>query len=135
MLDFLAKTLVPGLLALWPAVLAVALIAAIGARADGSSSGRWRGIARLAVLFSLVTCLFLALREAAIPVNNRLTRDIVAFAVIGFVGPAISYVCAFARGEAPTWLRAALSLIAGFVPLVISPLMLLFVHCTSGDCL
>jgi hypothetical protein len=135
LLNSLAKALFPGILALWPAVLAVALIAVSGARADGPSSGQWRRMARFAVLFSFVACLVLGYREAVIPANNRLTRDVVAFAAIGFLGPAISYVFAFSRGKSPAWLRVTLSLIAGYVPLVMSPLVLLFVHCTSGDCL
>jgi hypothetical protein len=123
------------LVAFWPAVLAILAITTSGARAYDVSSGPWHSIGRLAVLLSGFACLVLALREASIPVYNRLTRDVVAFALIGFVGPAIAYAFAFARRTFPLWMRMLLSLVAGIVPLVISPLLLLVVHCTSGDCL
>lgn len=135
MLAFLVAALPVALLSFWPAVLAVFVLVVAGSRCS-SASPRTRGaLAVSSIAFSLCACLVIALREAAIPANNRLTRDVVAFVLIGGIAPSLACLGAGWHRLSAAWLRVMVSLAMGMLPLLASPAILLLVHCTSGDCL
>ena len=119
----------------WPALLAIVVVAVIGATSvfrDVRSF--WFATAGIVTVTGGV-CLAIALREASNPLANRLTRDVVAFALLGAIAPLLVSATSRFFFRRDVWLRTSASLLVGLVPIYLSPLILLAVHCSSGDCL
>ena len=135
MSQFWLDTVTPALVEFWPSVVAVILVAVAGSVAGDGRADPWRRIALAGVVAASVACLVHALRAAAVPVNNMLTRDVVTMVFIGAFAPTLSYVVTFMWRVRARWLRVSLALIAGLMLLLLSPLVLLAAHCSSGDCL
>ena len=131
MFQFLISSLPSALVWFWPSLCAVAAIAIANARPFRLQ----HRFSATAVVFALAASTALALHAAADPINNRLGRDTVAFVLIGTLAPTTAGLVAFIARRNSAWLRGIAPLLAGILPLASSPLVLLLVHCTSGDCL
>lgn len=60
-------------------------------------------------------------------------RDIVALALFALACPIVSATLVVGRGSALS--RAGVAAAVVGVSIIVAPFLLLFVHCTSGDCL
>ena len=128
---FTAESFFWVLAAFWPAVLAVFTVVFVGVRFPP----HLHKVFFVGASASLALCLGLALREASIPANNLLTRDVAAYAVVGALAPIASYCAALLCRHRPAWVLVAVPAATGLVPVLASPFVLLMVHCSSGDCL
>ena len=130
-IDFVVSSLPWALAILWPALIGVLAVAVSTARFPTSVPL----VLAFAVAFALVACLLLALRQASETQVNLLTRDVIALVVIGGHAPCLSFVAARFSRLAEGLLRATVAVVAGLIPILVSPWIVLMVHCTSGDCL
>lgn len=120
----------------WPSALAVLVVA-------GASVTVWaRRPRRMATLSLVITVAVLAWYvgmlhgHAAESASNVLARDIVGELLIGAAAPLLA---AGAAGAVPSrtarvWAGVAAALV-GIAWVLASPVLLLVIHCTSGDCL
>ena len=120
-------------LAFWPSVLAVIVVAGIGTK-DRVPGSRWR-LAFVVAAVAGVMCLAIAMWEATDPIQNLLVRDIAARAIFGAAAPLVAASAVRLVSGGPAWLRGGVGLVSGLAVLGISTVVLLLVHCTSGDCL
>jgi hypothetical protein len=119
----------------WPSVVAVIVVASAAFSTAPSHASRRKLITGVAISLSGLSSLAIALHDAGNPVNNLLTRDIVAIAFLGLTAPAVTALMARFLGHSFAPFRLSVSAIVGFAVISISPVLLLLVHCTSGDCL
>ena len=119
----------------WPAVVAVLLLVASCVRSPSGSAAYTRNFALILIMGSFAVCLALAVVEASDPKHNILIRDIAARAMIGLFIPALAVATLHLFRRSSSTRRALLALVASGILLLTSPLILIFVHCTSGDCL
>lgn len=115
----------------WPAILAVLTIAALSIRLPAHTRLVFLGVS----LLSLSLSLGIALRDADDPFRNILMRDVAAVAVLSLLAPVAAYLAVLLLRGNRGWVRAAAAIAAGMAPIVSSPIVLLLVHCSSGDCL
>jgi len=121
----------------WPAVAAVAVLAALSASRLATDSARWKLVSALVIAAGVALYAPSLLLRGADPRNNLLIRDLVAALLLAAGGPALAAWSAHRlqrRGIGPTW-RAMTCLVLGLLWVAASPFVLLFAHCTSGDCL
>lgn len=98
---------------------------------------RWWSVVTIVSVVSLATNCVISFDEASQPVNNLLVRDVVAWillaGVIPFLVAAVSR--SIARNRKGVWLRTIVAVLVLVLLAGATPFVLLFVHCTSGDCL
>jgi hypothetical protein len=135
MLNALISSVPSALASYWFAVLAIAIVAALTFPSPGTRLARWRLLTGTTVILSGLAALIVVLHEARSPVNNLLTRDVVGFTLIALLAPAISATTAHLLDGSHKAVRFSVSILAGVVLLAFSSIVLLMVHCTSGDCL
>lgn len=120
---------------LLPGACAAGLVAWAAARSavfDARSQGR------RAVVLGVLTLLLsggLALIIATDPSKNRLMRDVVAQAVLATLMPVAAAIAVRQTANDPAWVRAIAGVMAALVVPAVYPIVLLLVHCSSGDCL
>lgn len=131
MLTFVADSVSWALAAFWPSVVAVLAVGLSSARFSASL----RPVFAVAVGACFIAYLALSLHQALDPTNNRLVRDAVAFVTIGVISPGAAYGAALLCRPRVAWVRATAPVVLGLIPILASPLALLLVHCSSGDCL
>lgn len=121
----------------WPVVAAIVLIAASSLTHAVESKVTWYTLSLVIVTAELAVYVPMQLALAANPLHNVITRDLVAIVALAVVLPAFtSGVSNYLwRRHLRTPLRIAAVTIPPMVVLAASPLLLLMVHCTSGDCL
>lgn len=132
MLDFSLQFLQ----ALWPVHVAAIVIALLGATELSSRPRRWwlvSGILSLAGILGVLRVNW-ATRD---PTTTWYIMDVIG---ISAYCAGVPLLCAaiVAYGQRVGWrgvTRAGASALAALVLMLIGPWILLFVHCTSGDCL
>ena len=121
----------------WPSVAAAACLAIVSASGASARPRVWLLLASSLILVALALYVPSLLGRAAEPRNNILARDIVASVTLAAAAPAWAAWAAFvlhSQGFGPIR-RALTSLALSLLLLAASPIILLVVHCTSGDCL
>ena len=118
----------------WPAILAMLVIFAVSVARDNRLYRHRRAVVGAALAFSAVACFATAMLDSSSG-NNLLVRDVVAGVFVGILAPLTTAVSLHLLSRIDPLLRVFLSVLFGLAILVVSPLLLLFVHCTSGDCL
>jgi len=102
----------------------------------GASRKWWRFVVLVSVV-AFAANLAVSLSEASKPANNILTRDVVAWVILAGGSPLL--VAAASRSVAirtdGVWFRTGAAVLTLVVLAWATPLVMLLVHCTSGDCL
>jgi len=119
----------------WPAIISVLLISGISCAAGEPLLKELRLITGIAIIVSGVAGLLTSLYHASDPQHNLLVRDIVAFSLISLAAPVLTDRTARLLVRSITFIRFIVPAFAGLLLLSTSPLILLLVHCSSGDCL
>ncbi len=115
----------------WPIVAAVFVVAAT--TAFRSRAIRIYRYAVIGIALAL-SCIGTAVILRAAP-DSVLTRDAVATIAVALFAPTASAAVGRLLGTWSAWGRCLASLLAGLLLVCASPLFILIVHCTSGDCL
>ena len=89
---------------------------------------------RVLMGLSGAACLLMALLEAQTN-SNLLLRDMVAWTLIGALIPALALGAQWLLRDQSQFMGRVGAFLAGGSLLVVSPFVVLLVHCTSGDCL
>jgi hypothetical protein len=121
----------------WPSFAAAACLAVFSAWGASAQPRYWVLLAGFLIIVALALYVPSLLGRAAEPRNNILGRDIVASVALAAAAPAWAAWAAFAlhsQGFGPIR-RAVTSLAMSLLLLAASPIIVLLVHCTSGDCL
>jgi chromate transport protein ChrA len=121
----------------WPSALAVVIAVCV------SASTRIRERRRAAILAVVLAVAVTAvygwiLRDQVTdPRSNILGRDVAGRLLIGAAAPLLTvFVAAFARFRGVhVWVAEVISGLVGAVWILVGPLILLYIHCSSGDCL
>ena len=131
MIEFVASAAPAALMAFWPITAAILVVAA--AIVPRSSALRpFRGfVVVAAIVGSAVGALIISLSQGGSP----LIRDVFAAIIVALLAPGVVAFVGVVLGSAPAVARFFGAVAAGMVLLCASPLFLLLVHCTSGDCL
>ena len=135
MFNFVLSSIPYVLSLFWPALVAVLLVGYIMSKNIESRTKKWRFIAGIAIVISGITGLALGLYEASNPKNNRLIQDVISYALISFSAPALAALTANLMARSGAISRFLFSTLAGTLLIFASPVILLLVHCSSGDCL
>ena len=131
MIEFVTSAAPAALIAFWPITTAILVVAAAMApRSNALPTSRGFVIAT-AIAASGVGALIISLSQDGSP----LIRDVVAAVIVALLAPGLTAALGVVLGSAPAAARFFGALAAGLVLLCASPLFLLLVHCTSGDCL
>ncbi len=131
----------PPLLALyldfWPVAVASAVVVAASLTSAIRRKAIWIPLSLAAAGCSLAFVAPVIAAHAANPFRNMLQRDVVAALVLAAGVPLLVSLVAFlmsGRGVALLY-RVIVPCVIAVVCIGTSPLYLLFVHCTSGDCI
>jgi hypothetical protein len=121
----------------WPSAAAALCLALLGATGMPARARTW-SLVTIGVISAALTLYIPPLLErASDPVHNMLVRDILASVAIASAAPAfgawVSFSLQSRRGRPVV--RALSSLGVSILVLAAAPVVLLFAHCTSGDCL
>ncbi len=121
----------------WPAIVLTIALAIAGGTRLVASQRSWRAIAATAALLAVVAEVPFLRAAMRSPTANFLTRDAIAWLLLG-AGAILLTALVATKASAAHWRgveRAGASMLAGLFLLAIAPYVLLFVHCTSGDCI
>jgi hypothetical protein len=124
-------------LTFWPALASATVLAISGATSLVHRHRYWLAISVACATLALFFYAPALMRIAADPINNILHRDIVAALLIVGLTPLLVgwLVYALSRyGYSPVR-RAVSAIVFGLLCALAAPWVVLFVHCTSGDCL
>jgi hypothetical protein len=130
----MTRSVVSFYLQCWPFAAAALCLAALSMSTVIASPRRWTVISVVVIAAALAIYVPPLLAKAADPGNNILARDVAAFLLWATGAPAMGARVAFlfqANGALGRVLGLAMSLLW----LAVTPFVVLFVHCTSGDCL
>ncbi len=131
MIEFIASTAPAALLEFWPVTIAVLVVAAAMAHRPSTLRSSRGLVVIAAIVGSAVGALVISLSQDSSP----LIRDVVAAVVVALLAPGTAAALGALLGAGPTAARFFGASVAGLLLLCASPLFLLLVHCTSGDCL
>jgi hypothetical protein len=121
----------------WPSALAVLIVVCAGASAGAQNQRRTAVLAAVLAVAVAATYGWLIHDQVADPRSNLLVRDVAGRLLVGAAAPLLTVLAAAivrpraARG----WITEAVSTLVGAVWVLTSPLILLYIHCSSGDCL
>lgn len=120
----------------WPSALAVLLVAGASVTAWGRRPRRLVCLSLALAVVDLAWYVGVLRGHAAESVSTVLARDIVAEVLIGAAAPLLAAGAArvVSPRAAQKWAGVAAALV-GIAWVLAGPLLLLVVHCTSGDCL
>jgi len=120
----------------WPSALAVLVVAYASITTWGRRPGRMAALS-LALAGTLVLPYgWMIYGLATEPHSNILHRDIVGVLILGSAAPLIAAAtAAIVRRIARGWTVGTAAVLVGMAWVLGSPLVLLAVHCSSGDCL
>ena len=131
MIEFLSSTALAALITYWPVTAAILVVAAAMAPRNNAPPP-WRGyLVASAIAASGVGATIIPLSQDGSP----LIRDVVAVFILALLAPGLTVALSVVLRSAPTVTRFFAAFATGLVFLCASPLFLLVVHCTSGDCL
>jgi hypothetical protein len=121
----------------WPSLVAV--LAAAGASTVMRGQRKYPLAALAAALAAGAGFATAWVLRAAVsaPTGEALIRDVLGAFVVGAAAPLLALATArlAARRSSASWTPGALAALVGFIWIGVSPLLLLLVHCSSGDCL
>ena len=129
MFDFVLSTAPAALIAYWP--ISVAIIVVAVAVTHHSRYPAQRFVIGGAMAVSCIGTLIIALSQSGSP----LIRDVLAAFVVALLAPGASAALGMSLSSFSAAARFSGALVAGLLLVCASPLFLLLVHCTSGDCL
>jgi len=121
----------------WPPVAATLVLAIASATPIVHRTRPWVVLAGIGIGVALLLYVPRLLRTAASPINNVLTRDVVASLVLALAIPSLIAWLGWVlvtRGT-PGKVRCLAALAATLATWSLGPWVVLLVHCTSGDCL
>src|SRR5690349_9309879 len=120
----------------WPSALAVFVVACASISTWSRRPGRMAALS-LALAGTLVVPYgWMIFGLATEPHSNILVRDIVGLLILGPAAPLIAAsTAALVRRITRGWTVGAAAMLVGMAWVLSSPLLLLAVHCSSGDCL
>lgn len=124
-------------LRLWPIALGVLFISGLAVPRAPRARSNWMRSTFWVTAAVVVGYLPLLLGFAGDPYNNVLGRDVAASVVIAVALPLLAGAIGWQliRLDAHPTFRMLVPLCVGLALLVMSPIAILAVHCTSGDCL
>ena len=118
-----------------PGALAAGLLSWAAARSAVFDSHAQSRRAVVLVLLTLFLSGGLALVFASTPSRNLLMRDVVAQTILATLMPVATSIAVRQTANDPPWARAIAGVMAALVVPAVYPIVLLLVHCSSGDCL
>lgn len=124
-------------LGLWPIILGIVAISALTVTRRPENGHTWVRLTNWISALSALVYLPLLLNEAADPLNSIIGRDIAGALIVAVGLPKLTGVVSWPliRSGARAPIRVLIPLCLALALLAASPIALLLVHCTSGDCL
>ena len=132
---FLRPQLLAWYLDLWPIALLSAVVIVASLTSVVQRKEVWIGVSLAAGALSLALVAPTVLARWSNPFHNVLLRDVVALLVLAAGIPLLVSGTAFALADRHLAYRLLIPLIVSVACIAGSFLLLLLVHCTSGDCL
>jgi hypothetical protein len=133
MIDFFEQAL-PNF---WPSALATVIVACASATTWARKQRRAAGLAVVLAVAVAASYAWLLHDQIADPRSNLLARDVAGWLVVGAATPLLSASAGvIVRPHVRHgWAAGTISGLVGAAWVLASPLILLYVHCSSGDCL
>jgi hypothetical protein len=135
MINFIFSSVPVVISQLWPTIIMLLFISSLMCITGRSRSERLRWVIGITIAVSGIVGFTTALHYSTNPQHNWLIRDIIAFTIFSIASPALTAITASLLVRAKTVIRFLVSAFVGLLLLLVSPLVILLVHCSSGDCL